>query len=89
MLQWWYFILLWLSNLSLCTCTHSVTLSLQSSADERLGCFHVLSIVNSAAMDIGVHVSFQILVSSKYVSRNGIAVSYSTFSFLRNLTTVF
>ena len=38
--------------------------------------FHVLAIVNSAAMNIGVHVSFSILVSSEYMPSSGISGSY-------------
>ena len=35
---------------------------IHSSVDRHLVCFHVLAIVNSSARNIGVHVSFNILV---------------------------
>ena len=37
---------------------------IHSSADGHLGCFHVLAMINSAVMNIGVHMSLSDLVSS-------------------------
>ena len=58
---------------------------IHSSADGHLGCFHVLAMINSAAMNIGMHVSLSDLVSLVCMPRSGIAGSYgsSISSFLR------
>ena len=83
---------LWLSNNPLCVCIYIYhSFFICSSVDGHLGCFHVLAIVNRAATNIGVHVSFSILVSLEYMPSTGIAGSYDNFipSFLRNVHTVF
>ena len=51
---------------------------IHSSENGQLGCSHVLAIINSTAMNNGIH-DFSILVSSGYMPRSGIAGSYSGF----------
>ena len=65
---------------------------IQSSVDGHLGCFHVLALVNSAAMSMWVHVSFLKRVLYGYMPNSVIAGSYGssskTFSDI-SLTSVF
>ena len=60
--------------------------------DGPLGCFHLLAILNSAAVDIGVQVSIWVPVQiSRYIPKSGMTRSYGNpaIDFLRNGHTVF
>ena len=54
---------------------------IHSSAVGHVGCFHVLAIINSAAMNVRVHVSLSDMFSSVCMPRSGIAGSYGPMRF--------
>ena len=64
---------------------------IHSSVHRHLGPFRVPAIVNSAAVNIGVPVSFSVLVFSGFLPSSRLGGSYGSFipSFLRNLHAVF
>ena len=63
---------------------------IRSSVNGHLSCFHALVIVNSAAMNIGLPISFQIrvFVFSGYVPRSEIVGSYGNGGVLLFLQTL-
>ena len=50
-----------------------------SSASGHVGCFYVLAVVNSAAINIGVYVSFSFMVFSEFMPSSRITGSYGSF----------
>ena len=44
---------------------HMYHIFILSSVDKHLGCFHILAIVNSAALNVGMHLFLQIVVLSR------------------------
>ena len=91
LLQMVKFCFLWLSSIALCVCVCTQHL-LYSSVEGHLGFFHILAVVNNAAVNTGEHVSFLLSVLGHfgYIPRSGISRSYgsSTIVFWETSLTV-
>ena len=74
-----------------CVCVYIYMYFIHSSVDGHLGSFHVLVIVYNDAVNIGVHITFLLLVCLGICLGVGIAGpdSKSSISIWRNLHTVF
>ena len=73
-----------------CMCIYHIFI--HSFVNEHLGCFLILAIINNAAMNIGVHISFwiSVFVFFGWMPRNEIAgLQLASFNFLRDFHTVF
>ena len=71
---------LWLSTIPLHI--YKIIFFIHSFVNGHTNFFHVLAIVNSGAMNIGVHVFFWLMVFSGYMPRSGIARLYIVVLFL-------
>ena len=71
--------------IQVCVYIYTYIFFIHFSVDGHLGCFHVLVIIKSAAVNIGVHVFFPVIFSG-YIARNGVAGSYgnSILSFFKD-----
>ena len=49
---------------------------IHSSVNGHLGCFHVLTFVNSATMNLGAHVSFQIIGTGNHLNTGEITALF-------------